>query len=105
MTASHQSVVGGGGDTPMTVFGPDVPFPYDDWLRHPAGLGRIPPERHGTEVAVVGAGMAGIVAAYELMKLGLKPVVDESRLLGARLHSERFKGAENVVAERRRPGG
>jgi tryptophan 2-monooxygenase len=50
-------------------------------------------------VAIVGAGMAGMVAAYELMKMGLKPVVYESRRLGGRLHSEPFKGADGVVAE------
>ncbi|MGI9334358.1 MAG: flavin monoamine oxidase family protein [Gammaproteobacteria bacterium] len=86
-------------ERPITVFGPDFPFPYDDWIGHRAGLGRLPSQSHGTEVGIVGAGMAGIVAAYELMKLGLKPVVYESRRLGGRLHSEPFKGAEGVVAE------
>ena len=100
MTGSHQHITGAdGGERPVTVFGPDFPFPYDDWLRHPAGLGSIPPERHGARVAVVGAGMAGVVAAYELMKMGVEPVVYESRRLGGRLHSEPFQGAEGVVAE------
>jgi NADPH-dependent 2,4-dienoyl-CoA reductase/sulfur reductase-like enzyme len=62
---------------PVTMFGPDFPFAYDDWIRHPAGLGQLPVTRHGTEVAVIGAGIAGLVAAYELMKLGLKPVIYE----------------------------
>ena len=84
---------------PVTVFGPDFPFPYDEWVRHPAGLGSLPAHRHGTRVAIVGAGMAGMVAAYELMKLGLQPVLYESRRLGGRLHSEPFKDAEGVVAE------
>ena len=98
MTAPHTPVTGED-DRPITVFGPDFPFAYEDWLAHPAGLGRIPPMHHGTEVAVVGAGMAGMVTAFELMKLGLKPVVYESRRLGGRLHSEPFKGAEGIVAE------
>ncbi|HEX6144959.1 MAG TPA: hypothetical protein VFZ01_19755, partial [Geminicoccaceae bacterium] len=72
MTAPHASVVGEDSRR-ITIFGPDFPFAFDDWLTHPAGLGSVPPEKHGTEVAVVGAGMAGITAAYELMKLGLKP--------------------------------
>jgi len=84
---------------PVTCFGPDFPFPYDDWIRHPGGLGALPAARHGTRVAIVGAGMAGIVAAYELMKLGLHPVVFESRRLGGRLHSEPFQGAAGVIAE------
>ena len=98
MTAPHAPVTGED-DRPITVFGPDFPFAYEDWLAHPAGLGHLPPRHHGTEVAVVGAGMAGMVAAFELMKLGLKPVVYESRRLGGRLHSEPFKGAEGIVAE------
>lgn len=100
MTAPHQPITGDEANgRPVTIFGPDFPFAYDQWLLHPAGLGRIPAERHGTEVAVIGAGMAGITAAYELMKLGLKPVVYESRRLGGRLHSEPFKAADGVVAE------
>ena len=66
------------GKNPITIFGPDFPFAFDDWIRHPAGLGSIPAEHHGTEVAIVGAGIAGLVAAYELMKMGLKPVVYEA---------------------------
>ncbi|HRP98095.1 MAG TPA: NAD(P)/FAD-dependent oxidoreductase [Rhodocyclaceae bacterium] len=84
---------------PITIFGPDFPFPYDDWLAHPSGLGSVPAARLGTEVAVVGAGMAGMTAAYELMKLGLRPVVYESRRIGGRLHSEPFKCADGIIAE------
>jgi len=84
---------------PVTIFGPDFPFPFDDWITHPAGLGAIPPERHGAEVAVVGAGISGLVAAYELMKLGLKPVVYEASQLGGRLRSQAFEGADGIVAE------
>jgi tryptophan 2-monooxygenase len=84
---------------PVTAFGPDFPFAFDAWLRHPAGLGTVPPERLGTEVAIIGAGMAGMVAAYELLKVGLRPVVYESRRLGGRLRSEPFGSAEGVVAE------
>ena len=43
-----------GEQAPVTIFGPDFPFPFDDWIAHPAGLGSIPAERHGEEVAVVG---------------------------------------------------
>lgn len=84
---------------PVTAFGPDFPFPYDDWISHPAGLGRVPPEKLGTEVAVVGAGIAGLVAAYELLRMGLRPVVYESSRLGGRLRSQPFEGADGIVAE------
>ena len=88
-----------GGQGPVTIFGPDFPFAFDDWIAHPAGLGSIPAEHHGEEVAVVGAGISGLVAAYELMKLGVKPVVYEASQLGGRLRSQAFEGANGVVAE------
>ncbi len=85
---------------PVTIFGPDFPFPWDDWIAHPAGLGSIPEGRHGEEVAIVGAGMSGMVAAYELMKLGLRPVVYEASHMGGRLRSQQFEGAPTgVIAE------
>jgi len=84
---------------PVTGFGPDFPFAFDDWIKHPAGLGSIPAAQHGAEVAIIGAGMAGLVAAYELMKLGLKPVVYEASKMGGRLRSQRFEGPAGVIAE------
>ncbi|MGW7518258.1 flavin monoamine oxidase family protein [Streptomyces sp. NPDC054796] len=77
---------------PVTMFGPDFPFAYDDYLAHPAGLGSVPATEHGTEVAVIGGGLSGIVAAYELMKMGLKPVVYEADQIGGRLRTARFAG-------------
>ena len=100
MTASHAPATSEpAGAPPVTYFGPDFPFAYDDWLKHPAGLGTVPAERHGTEVAIVGAGAAGMTAAYELMKLGLKPVVYEAARIGGRLRSQPFEGADGIVAE------
>jgi tryptophan 2-monooxygenase len=84
---------------PVTIFGPDFPFAYDDWLAHPQGLATLPASAHGTEVAIVGAGMAGMTAAYELMKLGLKPVIYEASRMGGRLRSQAFEGGQGVVAE------
>ena len=63
--------------------------------------GRFLPEgdwRRGAPVAVIGAGVAGIVAAYELMKLGLRPVLYESGQLGGRLRSQAFEGTDGVIA-------
>ena len=90
---------GGPEGGPVTIFGPDFPFPFDDWITHPAGLGSVPAERHGEEVAVISAGISGLVAAYELMKLGVKPVVYEASQMGGRLRSQAFEGADGVVAE------
>jgi tryptophan 2-monooxygenase len=84
---------------PITTFGPDFPFAYDDWITHPAGLGSIPETARGAEVAIIGGGLSGLIAAYELMKLGLKPVVYEQGRLGGRLRSQSFQGAEGIIAE------
>ena len=81
---------------PVTIFGPDFPFAYDDWLAHSDGLGSIPADKHGTSVAIVGAGVSGLVAAYELMRMGLRPVVYESGRIGGRLRSEPFQNAPNA---------
>ncbi|MCW4355478.1 FAD-dependent oxidoreductase [Hoyosella sp. YIM 151337] len=84
---------------PLTMFGPDFPFPYDDYVAHPAGLGSIPRERYGAEVAIIGGGLAGMVTAYELMKMGLRPIVYESDQIGGRMRSVSFPQAPGVVAE------
>ncbi|MGW1936135.1 flavin monoamine oxidase family protein [Streptomyces goshikiensis] len=84
---------------PTTMLVPDFPFSYDGWLRHPAGLGSLPPGRAGTPVAVVGGGMAGLTAAYELMRLGLRPVVYEADQVGGRMRSVPFPGQPGCVAE------
>ena len=84
---------------PVTVFGPDFPFAYDDWITHPAGLGQVPQAAHGAKVAIIGAGAAGVIAGYELMKLGLRPILFESGQFGGRLRSQPFEGAEGVIAE------
>ena len=43
--------------------------------------------------------VALLVAAYELMRIGLRPVVYESSHLGGRLRSQPFEGADGIVAE------
>ncbi|SMC48963.1 tryptophan 2-monooxygenase [Kibdelosporangium aridum] len=83
----------------VTMLIPDFPFAYDEWLRHPAGLGAVPEYRHGTPVAVIGGGMSGMTAAYELMRLGLRPVVYEAEQLGGRMRSVPFPENPDYVAE------
>ena len=84
---------------PLTMFGPDFTFAFDDWLKHPSGLGTIPASRHGAKVAIIGAGIAGIIAGHELMKMGVRPILYESSQLGGRLRSQPFEGADGVIAE------
>ena len=85
---------------PITMFGPDFPYAYDDFLAHPAGLGQIPATGHGTEIAVIGGGLSGVVSAYELMKMGLKPVVYEADRIGGRLRTVGFEGCDpSLTAE------
>ncbi|GAB3867936.1 NAD(P)/FAD-dependent oxidoreductase [Nocardioides maradonensis] len=86
-------------DTRVTMLGPDFPFGYDELLADPAGLGSVPAEHHGREVAIVGGGLSGIVTAYELMRLGLRPVVYEADQIGGRLRSEPFGGPQGPIAE------
>jgi phytoene dehydrogenase-like protein len=82
-----------------TMLVPDFPFSYDRWLCHPAGLGAVPSAVHGTEVAVVGGGMSGLTAAYELLRLGLRPVLYEAEQLGGRMRSIPFPGNPEYKAE------
>ncbi|MGB8403036.1 MAG: NAD(P)/FAD-dependent oxidoreductase [Mycobacterium sp.] len=84
---------------PITMYGPDFPFAYDDYVISPAGLGSVPSDMYGTEVAIVGAGCAGITAAYELMKMGLRPVIYEADQIGGRMRSVPFELAPDAFAE------
>jgi tryptophan 2-monooxygenase len=84
---------------PVTMFGPDFPFAYDDWLAHPEGLGSVPAGRLGARVAIIGAGISGVICGYELMRMGLHPVLFESGQFGGRLRSQPFEGADGVIAE------
>lgn len=83
----------------VTMFGPDFPFAYDDWIKHPDGIGALPNEKHGAKIAIIGAGAAGVIAGFELMKLGLRPIVYEAEQLGGRLRSQTFEGTDDIIAE------
>ena len=84
---------------PITMFGPDFPFAYDDYVSSPLGIGSIPAEAHGTRVAVVGGGLSGMVAARELLRMGFHPVVYEADQIGGRMRSVPFEQHPDVVAE------
>ena len=58
-------------------------------------IATLPEDRLGKEVAVIGAGVAGLVAAYELLKMGAKPVIFEaSNCIGGRAYSKHFTEAD-----------
>lgn len=84
---------------PITMFGPDFPFAYDDFRRSPHGIGSVPEGVHGTRVAVIGGGLSGMVAARELVRMGLQPVVYEADQIGGRMRSIPFDGHPGIVAE------
>ena len=55
---------------------------------------------HPARVAIVGAGAAGLAAAFELARVGIEPVVYEaSGRIGGRLYSYRFPGDSKAIAE------
>jgi len=84
---------------PLTMFGPDFPFAYDDYVRDPRGLGSIPAHAHGRRVAVIGGGVSGTLVARELLRMGLRPVVYEADQIGGRMRSVPFDGHPGITAE------
>src|SRR5215216_3428358 len=57
----------------------------------PQAIGTLPSNLIGTKVAIIGAGMAGLCAAYELLKVGIVPVIFEAtNRIGGRACSTPF---------------
>lgn len=74
----------------------DTLYDYIPFLKNP--ISRLPIEKLGTEVAIIGAGAAGMVAAYELLKIGLRPVIFEATgRIGGRCWSRSFTQNGNPV--------
>ena len=79
----------------MILF-PDVLFDHAAFLAGGKPIGRAPRRE---KVAVVGAGAAGLCAAYELSRAGLFPVIFESGpAVGGRLRSRPFTGPDGAPA-------
>ncbi|MBV6290472.1 flavin monoamine oxidase family protein [Pseudomonas aegrilactucae] len=77
----------------VTALVPDFPFHYGNYLTAARAAGtplcRVPSSRWGEKVLIVGAGVAGLVAAYEVLRMGLHPIVVEaSERIGGRLYSK-----------------
>ncbi|MBA2652956.1 MAG: FAD-dependent oxidoreductase [Tatlockia sp.] len=61
-------------------------------LLNDEALAVLPKEQLGKKVAIIGAGAAGILAAHELLKMGLRPVIYEAtHRIGGRLYSKKFE--------------
>lgn len=79
---------------------PANPFNYVKLISQPQGIAELKPEHRGKEVAVIGAGCAGLCAAYELMRVGLRPVMYEaSERIGGRTYTYRFKRDPRAYTE------
>jgi monoamine oxidase len=85
---------------------PENPFDYVALVSDPEGIGPLPPEKWGTKVAIIGAGCSGLCAAYELIKVGLHPVIyeaaqnpDGTPRMGGRVYTYRFPGDPRAFAE------
>ncbi|KGE65900.1 MULTISPECIES: NAD(P)/FAD-dependent oxidoreductase [Pseudomonas] len=92
----------------VTALPPDFPFHYrrflDTAVSNDTPLAQVSSLAHGSEVLIVGAGVAGMVAAYEAMRMGLHPVVVEaSDRIGGRLYSyvagDPLDPADSVICE------
>jgi len=77
---------------------PEDPFDYVGLVS--SSIGVIPSEKVNTKVAIIGGGVSGLVAAFELLKVGVIPVIYESsERLGGRNYSYKFPGDPNAFAE------
>jgi len=69
----------------------DTLFDYTALLKNEGALCELPENKYHQEVGIVGGGAAGVLAALELLKMGLNPVIYEvSPRLGGRLYSQPF---------------
>ena len=82
---------------------PDDLYDYLPFIAGPGPIAEIPSEKLGTRVAIVGAGAAGLVSAYELLRAGLTPVIFEATdRAGGRHYSKPFTDSgitTDVIAE------
>jgi tryptophan 2-monooxygenase len=72
----------------------DTLYDYTRILDNAAPIATLPEDAQGAPVAIVGAGAAGMVAAYELLRMGASPrVFEASGRVGGRNWSEPFAGS------------
>ena len=88
--------------TDVTALIPDFPFEYGKFLDRSGrnALCTVANAHYGKQVLVVGAGVSGMVCAYELMRMGLHPVVEASDRIGGRLYSKKLGNpGDGVICE------
>lgn len=84
----------------------DVDFDYQHFLKSNANPITLPPEAQGKEVAIIGSGVAGAIAARLLLQAGAKPVIFEQGSKGGRVESRRYhQAADNEAREFSKMGG
>jgi tryptophan 2-monooxygenase len=80
----------------------DTLYDYHRFMKDVGGKGiaAFPDQApHSAEAAIIGAGPSGLVAAYELVRIGIRPVIYEaSERIGGRLWSQPFCG-NSAIAE------
>lgn len=84
----------------ITALIPDFPFEYGKFLKQSGknALCNVSSTHYGKQVLIVGAGVSGMVCAYELMRMGLHPVVLEAAdRVGGRLYSKKLGSPGNGV--------
>jgi tryptophan 2-monooxygenase len=81
----------------------DTLYDYTQVLSDKSPIASVPEALRGKRVCIIGAGAAGICAAYELFRAGLDPVVYEATdRIGGRTDSRYFRGTSGesgVIAE------
>ena len=79
---------------------PENPFNYIPLIENGQGIEQLNTINKGKEVAIIGAGCAGLCAAYELMRVGLRPIVYEaSDRIGGRTYTHRFEKDPKAYTE------
>jgi tryptophan 2-monooxygenase len=77
----------------------DVDCDYKHFLKFNINPITLPPEAHGKEIAIVGSGAAGAVAARLLLQAGAKPVIfEQESKRGGRLESLHYHDADGSEA-------
>ena len=85
----QQAAVSASSDDILGVI--DTIYDYVEFVNSDNGIATLPEEKLGAEVAIIGAGVSGLVAAYELLKIGANPVIFEATdRIGGRAYSQHF---------------